>query len=158
MTLEELEKKFKVAEDIEEIKKLHYRYMNCLNFSKWDEITECFAENIELDLGEGSEKGRVTKGKAEVGKLFKEGISKVHTGKEGLFIVHPIISVDGDTATGTWTSYFMHIRSRGEDPLLHWMQGTYDCRYIREKGKWKFGILKWRSHLKYRQSQMQVVP
>jgi hypothetical protein len=157
MTLEEMEKRIKIGEDVEEIKKLQYRYINCLNFGKWDDMKECFAENIELDLGEGSEKGRVTKGKAEVSQLFKETISRVHTGKEGLFIVHPIISVEGDTARGTWTSYFMHIRSRGEDPLLHWMQGIYDCKYVKENGKWKIGILKWRSRLKYRQSQMMVI-
>jgi hypothetical protein len=157
MSLEELEKRIKLTEDIEEIKQLQFRYINCLNFSKWDEITECFSENIELDLGEGSEKGRVIQGKTEIGRLFKETISRVHTGKEGLFIVHPIIAVEGDNASGTWTSYFMHIRSKGEDPLLHWMQGIYNCKYVREKGNWKIGVLKWRSRLKYRQSQMMVI-
>jgi len=157
MTLAEMEKRLQVVEDIEEIKQLHYRYINCLNFTRWDELPECFAENSKLDLGEGSQEGRVTQGKAEISRLFKEHISRVHTGREGNFVVHPIISVDGDRATGTWVSYFMHIRSRGEEPLLHWMQGIYECEYIKENGKWKFSLLKWRSRLKYRQSQMQFI-
>ena len=157
MKLEEMEKRLKAMEDVEEIKKLHYRYINCLNFAKWDEIMECFAENSQLDLGEGSQKGRVTKGKAEISKAFHL-MSSYHLGREGYCVVHPIISVDGDTATGTWLSYFLNVLSRGEEPVLHWMQGKYDCEYIKENGQWKFGILKWRSHLKYRQSQMQVIP
>jgi hypothetical protein len=99
----------------------------------------------------------VTDGKANIDRLFKEQISRIHVGKEGLFVVHPVIAVDGDEATGSWVSYFMHVRSRGEDPVLHWMQGFYDCKYVREKGEWKISLLKWRSRLKYRESQMMVI-
>ena len=157
MTPDEMEKRLKAIEDTEEIKKLHYRYINCLNFARWDELIDCFAEDSTLDLGEGSEEGRIMKGKAAIAKAFNQ-MSSYHLAREGYAVVHPIISVDGDTATGTWLSYFMNVLSRGEEPRLHWMQGVYDCKYVRENGKWKFSLLKWRSHLKYQQSQMQLIP
>jgi len=148
VTLEELEKRIKTIEDTEEVKKLHIRYIYCLNFAKWDEIVECFAENSTLDLGEGSEEeGRVIKGKAEIAKAF-DHMAAYHLGKEGYAIVHPDI----------WMSYFMDVLSQGKEPRLHWMQGVYDCKYVKENGEWKFSLLKWRSHLKYRPSEMYLVP
>jgi hypothetical protein len=159
LTLEELEKRIKRTEDIEEIKQLQHRYIISLNFTKWDDVVDCFAENAMMDLGEGSEeKGRIIQGKDNIRKVFHEHICKVHTGKEGLFVVNPIVSVEGDKANGTFVSYFMHIKSRGEEPILHWMQGVYESQFIRENGKWKFSVLRWRSRLKYRDSQMMVIP
>ena len=46
MTLEELEKRVKAIEDTEEVKKLHCRYINCLNFTKWDELMDEKAHSI----------------------------------------------------------------------------------------------------------------
>ena len=82
--------------------------------------------------------------------------SSAHVGREGNFIVHPVINIDGDEATGTWMSYFMHVKDHG-DPL-HWMQGIYDCKYVRENGRWKISVLKWRARLKYRESEIKFVP
>ena len=127
MTLEEIEKRLRINEDIEEIKKLHYRYINCLTLSQYDGILECFSENPVVDLGEGSQEGVVSTGREEIAQRFKQILSGAHIGREGNFIVHPIIDVDGDEATGTWLSYFLHVKDHG-DPL-HWMQGIYDCKY-----------------------------
>jgi ketosteroid isomerase-like protein len=157
----ELEEKLKVTADIEEIKNLQYRYINYLSTHKWDEIMDCFTEDAVMDLKvvskEGKTFGAFIQGKAEIAKEFKEGISKAHTGREGLFVVQPIISVDGNTATGKWLSYFMNIRSGGMDPVLHWMQGVYDCKYVKENGKWKFSLFKWRPRLRYKSSYMEYL-
>jgi hypothetical protein len=44
MTLEELEKRVKVLEDIEAIKQLHVNYVYLLCNLQWDDMVECFAE------------------------------------------------------------------------------------------------------------------
>lgn len=155
MKLEELEKQLKITVDTEEIKKLHYRYINALMVNKWDDVVDCFAKNCDVDLG--GKEDKIITGKAEISKLFRERVCKAHTGREGLIIVHPIIEVDGDHATGKWVSYFLHLRSGGQDPMLHWMMGVYDCKYIRENNKWKFSLFKWRPRLKYASSQMQFI-
>jgi hypothetical protein len=142
MTLEEIEKRLRVVEDVEEIKQLQYRYMNCVIFAKWDEIMDCFAEKSAIDF-QGWEP---TKGKTEIAKIFKEGLSKGHVGREGDFVVHPIISVDGDKAKGNWLMYMMwSYRLTGQS--LFWAQGIYDAEYVRENGQWKFSFLRWRARL-----------
>jgi hypothetical protein len=153
----ELQKKIGNIEDIEAIKRLQYRYIEYLSYTKWDALVECFSENAEVDLGEGTQPSTIIKGKEEIRKLYKEGVSISHVGREGIFVVHPVIEVEGDRATGTWLSYFMNIRSRGREPLLYWMQGTYECKYVKENNVWKFSSMKWRARLKYQQSQMQFV-
>ena len=153
----EEQKQVQVLADIEAIKRLQYHYVNSLVQTNWKEILGCFAENGSVDIGEGSEGENLITGKEEIRKLFEEGVAISHVGQEGIFVVHPEIDVNGDTATGTWLSYFFHIRSRGKEPLLNWMQGFYNCKYVRENGKWKFGILSWRARLKYKGPEMQVM-
>jgi hypothetical protein len=150
--VEELEKRLNLAADKEEIKKLQYHYIYSLIGHKWDEIADCFTENAEMDKG-----FEMIRGKAAIMKEFKEEISKSHTGKEGLFVVHPIINVDGDKATGKFLSYFMHVRSANQDPMLHWMQGVYNCTYVKENNKWKISLFYWRPRLRYKQSEMECL-
>ena len=147
MTLKELLQKLQITEDIEEIKRLQYHYVNSLIQTKWDDVLECFADDAEVDIA-GKPGDKPVKGRAELSKLFKEGVSLSHVGKEGIYVVHPIIHVHGDTADGSWLGYFMHLRSRGQEPLLDWMQGFYECRYVKKNGQWKFSYLNWRPRLK----------
>ena len=69
----ELEKKVQILWDTEEIKKLHYQYINSLCFNDWDKLLDCFTEDSVVDLGEGewqgsdygNKEGLVTRGKPE---------------------------------------------------------------------------------------------
>jgi ketosteroid isomerase-like protein len=143
MTLEEMEKRLRVVEDIEQIRQLHYRYLNCVNFTKWDEIMDCFAKDCVVDF---AAPGHPIKGTAAIEKYFKGTVAKLHVGKEGDFVVHPLISVDGDKAKGNWVMYMMYFYPRTGQSLF-WVQGIYDCEYIREDGQWKFSLLYWRERL-----------
>ena len=105
MTLEEvvkklsvLEERLKTTEDIEDIKKLQYRYINCVSLTQWEEIMDCFTEDSTTDFAGWD----VIKGKPAIYKQFKEGLSAGHVGREGNLVIHPIISVNGDKATGNW--------------------------------------------------------
>lgn len=99
-TVNDLLKRVTLSEDIEEIKQL--RYVNALIEADWDAVMECFAEDATFFAYLIQEE---IKGKAAIEKWFKESIAKNHVGKEGDFVVHPIISVDGDTATDSWLLY-----------------------------------------------------
>lgn len=142
MNLEEMGKRLRVLEDIEEIKKLHTHYVNCLTFAKWDEIIDCFAEDGVADFFENRPP---VKGREGLIKTF-QGMSKVHIGKEGNFVVHPIITVDGDKAKGNWLLYMMYAHPQTWQSLF-WYQLIYDADYIRVDGKWKFAVLKVRFRL-----------
>jgi hypothetical protein len=148
MKLDALEKRLKTLEDIEEIKKLQLRYVNNLIFADWDAVDECFADDCATEFpGTG-----VQRGKAEVSNYYREHVARSHIGKEGVFAVHPIVTVEGDKAKGTWLYYVLMYHPREYPPEMKdvpdWVQGIYDMEYIREKGEWKISLLKWRSRLK----------
>jgi hypothetical protein len=98
VTLEEMEKRLRTVEDIEQIKQLHHRYINDLTFINWDDVIDCFSENSSIDV----QFGGLIKGKANIAGFFKEMLSQIHIGKEGIFMVHPVITVHGDNAKGNW--------------------------------------------------------
>lgn len=135
--LADLEQRVKNYEDIEKIRLLHYRYINCVTFAKWDEIMDCFADDCEFIYGRGTERAA---GKPAIEKLYKEFFSKGHQGRDYDIVVHPMIVVNGDQATGNWMMFqlFSHIRT---GQALFWVQGIFDMKYIRENGEWKISSL-----------------
>ena len=150
-TIEELEKRLGVLQDIEDIKKIHYRYFNGLNTSDIDEILPCFSEDGVVDVHAG-----MAGSHEERRAFFQKLLSEHHIGKEGLFMVHPIISVDGDQATGSWLVYIQFAQPRKMSPrptifttddAPDWMQGYYEMEYARENGEWKISYMKFRCRL-----------
>jgi len=140
--LKEMKKSVRVIEDIQEIQELQSRYLNALMCTEWDDAVDCFAENAKIDVY----LHKPVTGKAAIDKWFKEELSKTHAGKEGDFVVHPIIHVNGDKATGKWLLYMMYFYPRTGQSLF-WVQGFYNNEYVRENGKWKISLMYWRERL-----------
>lgn len=140
--LQEMGKRLQVYEDIEQIKQLHIRYVNALTFVKWDDVIACFAEDSSIDV----QFGGLIKGKVNIAHFFKEMLPQIHIGEEGIFVVHPLISVAGDKAKGNWLVYLMYADHRTWQSR-YWIQGIYDAEYVRVNGEWKFGHLQWRPRL-----------
>ena len=115
MSLEELEKRLRTLEDIEEIKQLQARYVDCLTKIDWDGLVDCFAENGVVDLSEGA------KGKEEIAKFYKEEIALTHIGMEGVMYFIPLSRLMGTKlrVAGFYTPCFPSlIKSRlGQRPL-----------------------------------------
>jgi ketosteroid isomerase-like protein len=140
VTLEDLEKRMRAFEDIEEIKKLHRQYAYWLNAHQWDEMIDCFTEDALADIGQhGPHKGR-----KEITELFKVKIAKVNENwNSGHFVTEPIISVEGDRATGSWILYiFVFHGNKPNEPAYTWFQGRHDCEYVKINGKWKYKYIK----------------
>lgn len=151
MTLAELEKRIRIIEDTEEIRNLQIHYCNSLIKTNWDDVIDCFSDDAVVDLHAG-----FCRGKEEFTKLFKETICLTHIGQEGNFAVHPIISVEGDTAKGSWLQYIQFAQPRklkprptilSSDQAPNWMQGYYEMEYKKVDGKWKISSLRWRCRL-----------
>lgn len=136
MTLEELEKRVKILEDIGEIKRLHINYVYLLCNLQWDDMLDCFAENATLDLLDHG----ACKGKKEISEIFHNVLAKMVKRTDGHFVGQPIISVDGDKAKGYWILYLFF-----SEPSVKWMQGRQDCEYVKINGKWKFSSVKFTS-------------
>ena len=135
VTLEELEKRVRELEDKESIRELHREYLFYISNLEFDKALDCFSETIAVDIANYG----LQKGKTEVANFFKEVIyQNVRRSKDGHFTGQAVISVEGDKAKGHWMFY----RLVPAPSTVRWVQGRYDCEYVREEGRWKFGVLK----------------
>jgi hypothetical protein len=134
-TLEELEKRIKVIEDLELVKKLHQRYIMLMDDLKYEEVLDLFTEDAEVQIrNSGIKKGRQEMSTIYIGVLAK---GRGNTRFDGHLAIMPDLTVDGDTARGTWVVYMLFSR-----PVVQWVQGKNECEYRRVNGVWKFARLK----------------
>ena len=133
MTLEELEKRVKVLEDIEAIKQLHINYVYLLCNLQWDDMVQCFAEDATMELLDQG----VVWGKKEISGVFHNVLAERIKRNDGHLVGQPIISVEGDRAKGHWILYLFFA-----EPEVRWLQGRQDCEYVRVNGEWKFSSVK----------------
>jgi len=134
MSIEDLEKRIRVLEDAEQIKTMHREYLFFISNLEMDKALDCFSENIVADIADYG----IKKGKKDVSKFFHEVIrDNVFKSQDGHFTGQPVVSVEGDKATAHWMFY----RFIPEGPR-RFVQGRYDCEYIRENGNWKFSLIK----------------
>ena len=140
MTLEELESRIKVLEDIEAIKKLRATYCYLCDAGLDDarnleELLSHFTQNARVDFGPaGTYEGREGL-KAFFGGVVAGALSF------GMHMVHdPIIEVKGDRATGKW--YFEVPATARAEHRAQWLAGTYEEEYVRENGEWKFDSIR----------------
>jgi ketosteroid isomerase-like protein len=137
-TIRELQGRVQATEDVNEIKQLQWTYLNALMATDWDRCASCFAQDALVDVY----LHEPVRGRAAIERWFKEELSKTHAGKEGDVCIHPIITVDGDTARGNWLLYMMYFYARTGQSMF-WVQGYYDMEYVRENGRCKIAVLRW---------------
>ena len=135
MDLQEIERRLKALEDVEEIKRLKHRYCAyCDDNYDADGIASLFTEDAIWDGG--------MMGRAE----GRDGIRDFFTGspESMTFAVHmvmnPIIEVDGDTAKGTW--YLFQACTFAEGNRAVWGSARYNEDYVRVDGAWRFKHLR----------------
>lgn len=140
--LDELEKRVKVTEDIEQIKQLFWRYINARTLRDSQAELDCFAEDGALNIGDNPVKGKTALAEFIAANETIEGVKVKPVPTEGQFLVHPLITVNGDRATGKWLLYtlFCHRITRQS---LFWTQATYDIEYVRVNGEWKIQEIQW---------------
>jgi hypothetical protein len=135
VTLEELEKRVRVLEDIEEIKNLHREYLFYISNLEMEKALDCFADNITVEIADYG----VKKGREEVSQFFKDVIyNNVSRSRDAHFTGQAVIKVEGEKASGHWMFY----RLVPPPSPTRWVQGRYDCEYVKENGRWRFSLLK----------------
>lgn len=133
MSLEELAKRVKAIEDLEEIKQMHRRYMDHLDKLEFAQAAEMFAENATAEVRDSG----VHRGKKEIAHIYLDILAQRKERHDGHLVSQPIVTVDGDTAKGTWIVYMFF-----SVPSVQWVQGKHECEYVKENGQWKFSKLK----------------
>jgi hypothetical protein len=158
----ELDKRITVAEDIEQIKQLTIRYITGHTLNNGELEAEGFADDATFYMGPGPLVGKEAITKFAVGHAEGLKASTPFTGPyklekvpaDGHFIVHPVITVDGDKAKGTWMQYCL-----SADPItmhmLYYVQALYDIEYVKRNGKWQFYTMKWTPRIEPRHPVIQ---
>ncbi len=120
---------------LEEIRRVKYRYLRCVDLKLWDEIGDVFTADATVDYGTRAlgEPIRL-RGRAEIVVFLRKslgpGIVTVHLASQ------PEIDVDGDTARGTWS--FEDTVIATEYRVLIKGAAFYEDRYARgEDGGWR---------------------
>ena len=136
MTLEDLEHRVRVLEDIDAIKEVTYRYLyHCDDSYNPDGIASLFTEDGVRDQGS---QGRIV-GREAVRATFAEA------SKRTVFAAHfgfnPIVTVNGDEAHASWYT-FQTFTVRGDDgDRAMWRAGRYENDMVRVNGEWKFKLM-----------------
>ncbi len=87
---------------LEEIRRVKYRYLRCVDLKRWDEMEEVFTSDASADYGTHAVKEPLRlRGRDEIISYLRDNLGPQ------IITVHrcgqPEIEVDGDTATGTWS-------------------------------------------------------
>ena len=139
MTTEDLDRRLRMLEDIEAIKRLKRRYCAyCDDNYDADALAELFTEDAVWD---GGVRG-YNEGREEIRSFFKNAPQRLPFAIH--MVMNPIIEVDGDTGTGTW--YLFQPCTFAEGDQAVWGAARYDEEYVRTGGQWKFRSLKLTSH------------
>ncbi len=86
---------------LEEIRRVKFRYLRCLDLKRWDEMAETLTADVDVRYGTPSYGEPLRfEGREPVIEFMRNavgpGITTVH------FAGQPEIDIDGDTAAGTW--------------------------------------------------------
>lgn len=135
MSQEDLERRLKVLEDIEEIKVLKRRYCAyCDDNYDADALAELFTEDAIWD---GGIRGK-NEGREEIRHFFQVAPERLPFAVH--MVLNPIIEVNGDTAKGTW--YLFQACTFADGDQAVWGSARYDEDYVRVDGRWMFKHLK----------------
>jgi hypothetical protein len=122
-------------ETLEEIRQVKYRYLRYVDQKRWDEIADVFTQDATVDYGTHvfGKPLKIT-GRDEIVAFFRANMGP------GLISVHsagqPEITVDGDTASGTWR--FEDLVIATEHRVVIKGAAFYEDRYARgADGKWR---------------------
>lgn len=147
--IDELEKRVTVTEDIEQIKQLTIRYVTGHTFNDGDLEVEGFTDDATLEVGDTSMVGKeailkfarehAEAMKTEKGWVGPFNFEKVPT--DGHLMIHPVISVEGDKAKGSWMQYALTAEPITMT-LLYYIQSIYDIEYVKRNGSWQIYHMK----------------
>jgi ketosteroid isomerase-like protein len=128
-------------QDVEAVKQLHIRYVNGLTYADWEDVVACFSQDAVLEVFMGREP---IVGIDAIRDAFLNEIatSDKHVGKEANLTLHPMVTVDGDTAKANWVIYFI-TQPDPNETTLQLVQGIYDLEFKKENGEWKISYIKW---------------
>jgi hypothetical protein len=126
--LTDLERRIRTLEDIEAIKRLKARYWNSIDNKRWEELADCYTEDIIFDDAHFG----VMDGRDYIVKVLKRAMKNVRTAHQGH---NPEIEIISDIAArGCWA-----LNDHVDMVDQKTMQGYsfYEDEYVKVNGAWK---------------------
>jgi hypothetical protein len=120
---------------LEEIRQVKYRYLRCVDLKLWDDLADTFAEDATAEYGTPALGEPISlAGRDKIVAFLREklgpDIITTH------FASQPEITVDGDTASGTWS--FEDTVIATEYRVMLTGAAFYEDRYVRgQDGRWR---------------------
>lgn len=129
--LSDLEKRIRIMEDIEAIKKLKAKYFRCVDKKLWEEMETVLTEDAVADYGMGIE---LLQGRKAIIEFLKKNLDR-----DSMISVHqghnPEIEITSDTtAKGVWV-----LNDRLIIQTIATLNGWryYEDEYVKVNGEWK---------------------
>jgi uncharacterized protein (TIGR02246 family) len=136
--MEALEKRIQALEDLEAIKQLKYKYALCCDRAVNEKdpmpLLDVFTEDAVWDVGGfGVYEGKTAIKETAMAVLTQQIKFTYH------FFSQPMITIDGDTATGKWYLWALYTMADGNDMVL---AGYEDETYRKVDGEWLISSVK----------------
>jgi hypothetical protein len=121
---------------LRDVRRLHVAYTQLAEVGLWNEMTELFADDAEMIVGQST-----VRGKAAIGRWMRDELG---TGREGLapgevrtlLPFSPVVNLgpDGRTAKVRWHELAM-LGAYGKD--ARWVGAIYENDYVKQSDVWK---------------------
>jgi ketosteroid isomerase-like protein len=131
----DLETRIRRLEDLEAIRQLKARYCRlCDDGYDADRLADLFTEDA---LWDGGMLGKA-EGREKIRRFFQRSPEVIPFSVH--MVMNPLLSVEGDTASGTW--YLFQACSYAPENAALWGSARYDEEYVRVGEEWKFSRLR----------------
>lgn len=126
--------------------RLKYAYFRCLDQKRWDEMATLFVPEATAAYSGGKYH---YEGRDAIVDFMRRNMDRpaFHTSHR---VSHPEITLDGDTAEGTWAMEDVNVDTDFDFYLTG--AGFYEDRYVRREGRW------WILHTGYRRTFETIMP
>jgi hypothetical protein len=119
--------------DIDEIKRVKYRYLRALDTKDWDEFADTLTEDVSGDYGESLGEDHRFTNRDELVNFMRTSLGPEIITEHR--VTHPEITIEGDEASATWS-----LQDRVIAPDFNFMligAAFYRDRYRRTSDGWK---------------------
>ncbi len=128
----DLERRLRIVEDREAIKRVKAKYMWCNDKKLWTELMDCFTEDAEIEYGKDF---KIHGAKAEAEFLASRGV-----GRPTSMSIHHLHNDEIDIlndreAKARWQVYVIVLDKEAGTRRV--TSGYYDEDYVKQDGKWK---------------------